>query len=162
MSRQVNYTGEYTDITVVNPDPQLAADVILNRGNIPENFISLSTASKAYRDSVLAYLLLGVTNHDELLDTMCKFMRSSPQGGTTVKVMTEYAASIAYALEHKDLAIEIITRNEPTEVTQFVWSIVSAIKKGMPGIMYQGLITSNVHSAQLDWENTKELVIDSL
>lgn len=162
MSRQVNYTGEFTDIINVNPDPQLAADLILNRGAIPENFVALSTASKAYRDSVLAYLLLGVTDHDGLIDTMCKFMRSAPNSGTTVKVMTEYAASIAFALEHKDLAIDIITRNEPTEVSQFVWTIVGAIKKGMPGVMYQGLVTSNVHTAKIEWESTKELVINSI
>lgn len=162
MSRQVNYSGDYIEIVSAAPDPRIAAEVILRQGKIPENFVALSNASKAYRDTVLAMLLLGVTEHDTLVDTMCKFMRGAPNGGTTAQVMTEYAASIAFALEHKDLAIEIITRNDPSEVTQFVWTIVGAIKKGMPGVMYQGLVTSNVHNAQIDWEATKELVINSI
>lgn len=162
MSRQVNYTGEFVEYSGLQTEPQFAAQSILQNKVLPQNFIALSQASKAYRDLTLAYLLLGVDNRDELVDTMCRFMRGAPDGGTTVQVMTEYAASIAYALEHKDLAIEMITRNDPAHVTPFVWSMVSAIKKGMPGLMYQGLITSNVHNANIDWAATKESIIDSL
>jgi hypothetical protein len=162
MSRQVNYSGDFIEIVTADPEPRVAAELILRQGKIPENFVALSNASKAYRDTTLGLILLAVTEHDELVDTMCKFMRGTPTGGTTAKVMTEYAAAIAFALEHKDLAIDIITRNDPSEVTPFVWTLVGAIKKGMPGVMYQGLVTSNVHTAQLDWEQTKGLVINSI
>jgi hypothetical protein len=163
MSRQVNYTGEHIpDGYVAGYDPNLTAQSILLRKQIPDNFVNLSSRSKAYKENVLGQLLLQVQDHDQLLDTMCSFMRSAPDGSTTLQVMTEYAASIAFALEHKDLAIQMITRNEPTQVGPHVWSLVNAIKKGMPGVMYQGLLTSNVHIASAEWEATKEVVINSL
>ena len=163
MSRQVNYTGEFVQtIYVSNHDPELSAMAILSDKQIPESFVQLSERSKSYKECVLAHLLLKVTNHDELLDTMCSFMRSASDGGTTAKVMTEYAASIAFALEHKDLAIDIITRNQPSEVGPHIWSLVSAIKKGMPGVMYQSLLTSNLHLASTEWDQSRAVVINSL
>lgn len=143
-------------------DPSTIASIIMLQKVLPKNFIFFSEASKAFRQAVLAELLYMANTEEEkerLIELFCEYVSGSAPESANLKVFSEYAASIAFALEQKPLAVKIITRNKPEQTPSSLWTLISAIKKGMPGIMYQGLLLSNKETATSEWNDTKRLVI---
>lgn len=126
--------------------------------SIPNRFVDLSASCKSFREAITARLLERVEtveDREKLLKMVTNWVASSTDNSINLRVFTEYAAAITFALEHKDLTVKIIKRNKPETVGRGVWSIVDAIKKGMPGVMYQGLVLSNKHLALAQFEQEK-------
>lgn len=128
------------------------SDAIVQHNAMPRNFITLSEASKAFREALTAQILIDLSNngsdaYDQVLNTFSSWLQMTPPGVSTLKTLQEYAASIAFAVERKDLAVKIIKRSKPGETTPTLWTIVDAIKKGMPGVLYQNLLINNLFSA---------------
>lgn len=125
---------------------------IVYNNTMPKGFIALSEASKAFREATTATIITetleAVSNGadeaiDDLFNTFAQWLQRTPNGTSTLKTLTEYAASIAFALERKDFAVKVIKRSAPAEVGPTIWTIVEAIKKGMPGVIYQQLVLNN-------------------
>jgi hypothetical protein len=125
---------------------------IVYSNTMPKGFIALSEASKAFREATTATIITetleavsnGADNAiDDLFNTFAQWLQRTPNGTSTLKTLTEYAASIAFALERKDFAVKVIKRSAPAEVGPTIWTIVDAIKKGMPGVIYQQLVLNN-------------------
>lgn len=162
MSKQVDYNPVISIRTIGDTyDPTETSSYILN-GYIPANFVQLSKASKAFKELVLAEVLLNVNDRDALLTTVSNWVRASQPETQQLQVLSEYAAAIAFAFDEKELAVNIITRNKPASISKSVWTIIGAIKKGMPGLLYQGLVTGNKSNAEVEWNNTKDYVISTI
>jgi hypothetical protein len=147
------------ELPLSNPETSSAKELVTECTNIivysntmPKGFVALSEASKSFREAVTAEIITEVlesvnngndTAIDDLFYTFAAWLRSTPDGSSTLKTLTEYAASIAFALERKDFAVKVIKRSKPAEVGATIWTIVDAIKKGMPGVIYQQLVLNN-------------------
>ena len=126
--------------------------------SIPNRFIDLSGSSKAFREAITARLLERVEtleDREKLLNMVTRWVASSTDNSSNLRIFSEYAAAITFALEHTDVAVKIIKRNKPEAVSRSIWSIVDAIKKGMPGVMYQGYVLSNKPLALTQFEGEK-------
>lgn len=142
-------------------DPVQVAKIIM-LGNLPANFVHFSESSKAFREAVIAELLALADQEDsreKLMEKFCFYVSTCAPESTQLKVFSEYAAVIAYALEQKELAVKIITRNKPEATPASLWTLIGAIKKGMPGMMYQALLLGNRESATAEWNETKQFII---
>lgn len=132
---------------------------------MPKGFIALSEASKAFREAATAALITETleaasNGNDDAIDdvfgTFATWLQRTPNGTSTLKTLTEYAASIAFALERKDFAVKVIKRSTPAEVGPTIWTIVDAMKKGMPGVIYQQLVLNNKLIAMQTLQQQKE------
>jgi len=159
MYQGISFTeAEITDAESMSAEVLVAeySRVILKDKMMPKNFIRLSEASKAFREALTAQLLTDVTDHDSLIDTFTGWLQMTPSGVSTLKTLQEYSAAITFAVERKDLTVKIIKRGEPGETSPAVWLIVDAMKKGMPGVMYQNLIINSRHSALRQLEEQQQ------
>lgn len=132
--------------------PLQATHAIIN-GFIPDNFVTLQR-SDVFRDATIASILEVASmenKFESVLDTLTKAMRSSPDNSATLLVFAEYLAAVAFAWEHQDLAAKAIMRTRPENTSPFLWTIVSAIKKGMPSVMYASLVMSVGNVAKEKW-----------
>lgn len=168
MSQSVEFNPLYQGISFTEveitaadlmPAEMLVAEysrVILQDKMMPKNFIKLSEASKAFREALTAQLLTDVTDHDSLIDTFTGWLQMTPPGVSTLKTLQEYSTAITFAVERKDLTVKIIKRGQPGETSPAVWLIVDAMKKGMPGVMYQNLMINSRFAALRQLEEQQQ------
>jgi len=145
----VEYTGESFNQGPLASTPKEAANVIL-AGYIPANFTDLSTDSN-FRDAVFGHVLVNTTEHDKVLEVFCQRLRSCNEASTVLTIV-EYAASIAYSWERKDVAVNAIRRVQVERATPHLWSVAQALSKQMPGPFYQSLLTSQLPTAESNWQ----------
>lgn len=154
-----NPTIEYDNGLIIRYDnivdmPDEVKSVLI-RGGIPSNLVETSRASKAFRDSVLADVLLsievGSVNAANVLDTLRGGMRTSPDGSIELQVYTEYVAAIAFAWGDTALAAAAIMRSKPEVVSTHTMSIVSAMTKQMPSAFYLSLLVSQGPMSSSQW-----------
>jgi hypothetical protein len=146
----VDYTGEWIPISGDVTEPQHAASSIVG-GSIPRNLIDLS-ASNAFRDATLSFILKDATDHDQLLNTITGAIRNSAPETNALKVYTDYAAAIAYAIGKSNVALDVLKRSNPASVSPHIWAIVAAMKKQMPSAFYASLVMSSGETAITQWQ----------
>jgi hypothetical protein len=145
----VEYTGESFSGGPLASTPREAANVIL-AGYLPTNLTDLSTDSN-FRDAVLGHVLTDTIEHDRILEVFCQRLRSC-NDASTVLTIVEYTASIAYSWEHKGVAVNAIRRVQVERATPHLWSVAQALSKQMPGPFYQSLLTSQLSTAESNWQ----------
>lgn len=140
--------------------PLQAAHAIVN-GYIPTNLVTRSIASSNFRDATLATVLVLASNQnkfEDVLSTLSLAMKSVPDNTSQLGALSEYTAAVAFSWEHQELAGKVIMRNNPQNTSPFLWSIVSAIKKGLPSAMYASLVMSMGDDAKRKWEEEQSLL----
>lgn len=150
----IDFTGEPISTGAPVNTPLQAAHAIVN-GVIPDNLQKYSNLSDSFRDATIAELLVlssSLNKFEDVLSTLTKAVRSAPNNSIHLRVYSEYAAAIAFAWEHQQLAAKIIMRNEPQQTSPFLWSIVGAIKKNMPSAMYASVAMSQNEIAIKQWQ----------
>lgn len=152
----VHYTAEEVP---TRDKPRDYRDVCesLTSGYLTENMVSLSRESASFRDAVLGTLVqdYSTMQQENSLDTLLAGIRSSQHGSIQLKVYTEYAAAIAFALDKKNVVLAVLKRNSPQEVTPFVWSVVSAMHKQMPSPIYVNMLSTQLLLTIPQWEQEK-------
>ena len=158
LNHSINYTGDVQQMGGSVTTPLQAAHAIMN-GYIPDNFISYSNRSDAFRDATLADLIV-IGNHlgkmEEIINTLAHCMRSSQDNSLPLRVFSEYLATIAIAWERHELAGRVLMRNTPESITPYLWSIFSGVKNNIPSSTFTTLIVQNGGNALTTW--TKEAV----
>lgn len=142
--RPIDYTGIPAPTGAPVETPMQAAHAIVN-GFIPDNLARLSNQSEAFREVTLADLLMlaaAENKFEDVLNTLCLAVQSAADNSVYLRIYSEYAAAVAFAWEHQELAGKIIMRNNPQSTSPFLWTLVSAIKKNMPSAMYASLVMS--------------------
>lgn len=147
----VDYTGEFLPTQGLASTPLQAANQIM-QGYVPANLVDLST-NHNFRDVVLGYLLRDATDQDTVLKTLCSAMRSAADEAH-VRILSEYAACVAYSWGHSQLAVQVIARNKPENATTFIWSVAQAMTKQMPGPFYQTLVVSQLPQAEAAYSSS--------
>lgn len=149
----IDYTGDPVPTGAPVETPLQAAHAIVN-GYIPDNLVRFTNLSDSFRDATIADLLMlaaAENKFDDVLATLATAMRGSREDTLQLRIFSEYAASIAFAWEHQQLAARIVMRNKPQATSPFLWSIVIAIKKNMPSAMYASVAMSQGMPALEKW-----------
>lgn len=149
----IDYTGDPVPTGAPVETPFQAAHAIAN-GFIPDNLVRYSNLSDSFRDATIADLLLlaaAENKFEDVLKVLTAAVRSATDDSITLRIYSEYAASIAFAWEHQELAARIIMRNKPQATSPFLWSVVLAIKKNMPSAMYASVAMSQGEPALTRW-----------
>lgn len=149
----IDYTGDPVPTGAPVETPMQAAWSVVN-GFIPDNLLRFSNLSDSFRDATIADLLMlasAENKFEDVLATLTAAVRSAREDSVSLRIYSEYAASIAFAWEHQELAARIIMRNSPQNTSPFLWSIVAAIKKNMPSAMYASFAMSQGEPALTKW-----------
>ena len=150
----IEFTGDPYPVGAPVDTPLQTAHAIIN-GIVPENLLRFSNLSDSFRDATIAELLVlsaEQNKFEDVLATLSRGLQGSPDGSTILKVFSEYMAAIAFSWEHQELAAKVIMRNRPQDISPFLWSIVSAIKKNLPSAMFASLLMSQGNSANAKWK----------
>lgn len=150
----IDYTGDPVPTGAPVETPLQAAHSIVN-GYIPDNLVRFSNLSDSFRDATIAELLMLAASEnkfEQVLGTLAQSMRSAKEDTINLRIYSEYAASVAFAWEHQELAARIIMRNKPQATSPFLWSIVIAIKKNIPSAMYASVAMSSREPALEKWQ----------
>ncbi len=151
-NHKVDYTGENTPTQGLVTTPLQAATQIM-QGYMPANMRDMSVNNN-FRDAVVGYILRDTTDQDTVLNTLCSALRGAADA-MSVRIYSEYAAAVAYSWEHKQVTVDILKRNEPSNVTTFLWNVAQAMNKQMPGPFYQTLLIGQLGQAENAWQETK-------
>ena len=109
----------------------------LMAGMVPQNLYNMSTQTIAFRDYTMASIML-CSDPDSILLTLMRDIQSTPSIDTPDSVvMCEYAASIAYAQGHMDLAKEILIRINPVYATSLTKLLYKSISNGFISSMFK-------------------------
>lgn len=149
----IDYTGDPVPTGAPVETPMQAAHAIVN-GFIPDNLVRFSNLSDSFRDATIADLLMlaaAENKFEQVLNTLTTAVRSAKDDTLNLRIYSEYAASIAFAWEHQQLAARIVMRNKPQATSPFLWSIVIAIKKNIPSAMYASIAMSQGGPALDKW-----------
>ncbi len=151
-NHSVEYTGENTPTQGLVSTPLQAATQIM-QGYLPANLRDMSVNNN-FRDAVVGYILRDTTDHDTVLNTLCSALRGAADE-IGVRILSEYAAAIAYSWEKKQITVDILKRNQPQNATTFLWNVAQAMHKQMPGPFYQTLLVGQLAQAESLWQETK-------
>lgn len=150
----IEFTGDPVPTGAPVETPLQAAQAIVN-GFIPDNLLRFSSLSNSFRDATLSDLLVLSSRDnkfDSVIETLVRGVRSSQNGTVILQIYSEYLAAVAFAWEQHELAARVIMRNDPKDVSPFLWSIVSALKKNMPSAMYASYVMSQGEQALESWK----------
>jgi hypothetical protein len=151
----IEFTGIPVPTGAPVETPLQAAQAIVN-GFIPDNLLRFSSLSNSFRDATISELLVLSSRDnkfDTVIETLVKGVQASENESIILQIYSEYLAAVAFAWEQHELAARVIMRNQPKDVSPFLWSIVSAIKKNMPSAMYASYVMSQGDKALQSWKD---------
>lgn len=149
----IEYTGNPVPTSAPVETPLQAAHAIAN-GYVPDNLLRFSSLSDSFRDATISELLVLSAQDgkfDAVLETLAKAVQAMPEGSVSLRIYSEYLAAVAFAWDNQSLASKAVMRNRPQDASPFLWTIVSAIKKGIPSTMFASLLMSQGKAAEEKW-----------
>lgn len=132
-------------------------------GHVPVELTEITTKTTNYRDAVINVLaneLTSESGRETVLTTLSHAVASTPDGAPdTLRIYTEFTASLACAWGETVIATRAILRNKPENASNFLKTIASALDKKMDKSMFNDLLKNSTSSAVSIWTDVERPIL---